>query len=170
MGEAVADLARVADHLRGPAGCPWDREQTHATLRPLLLEEAFEVLEALDSEQAGALREELGDLLFHIVIHSQLAREEGAFDLGDVARAVREKLVRRHPHVFEGKPIEGGDVLAQWERIKRDEKRDAAAALRQANEHFAARVRRIEERARSAGRTLASYDPDELWALWESTR
>ncbi len=168
MGEALAEVARVADRLRAPDGCPWDREQTHATLRPFLLEEAYEALEALDTGNAARLREELGDLLFQVVIHAQLAREDAQFDLGDVARGLAEKLVRRHPHVFEGKAIEG-DVLSQWERIKKDEKRDAADALRRANEHFAGRVRRLEERAAAEGRTLRSYDPDELWAMWEAT-
>jgi MazG family protein len=155
--------------LRAPDGCPWDREQTHASLRPFVLEEAYEVLEALDAGDSGRLREELGDLLFQVVIHAQLAREEGAFDLGDVARDLATKLIRRHPHVFAGKAIEG-DVLSQWERIKQDEKRDAAAHLRAANERFAERVRRIEERARHDGRALGSYDADELWAMWEATR
>jgi len=121
MGEAVAEVARVADRLRAPGGCPWDREQTHASLRPFLLEEAYEALEALDAGDLAMLREELGDLLFQVVIHAQLAREEGRFDLAEVADRLAQKLVRRHPHVFEGKAIEG-DVLSQWERIKKDEK------------------------------------------------
>jgi uncharacterized protein YabN with tetrapyrrole methylase and pyrophosphatase domain len=121
MGDAVAELARIADRLRAPDGCPWDREQTHASLRPFLLEEAYEALEALDTGDEKRLREELGDLLFQIVIHAQLAREDRAFDLADVARSLTEKLIRRHPHVFEGKAIEG-DVLSQWERIKKEEK------------------------------------------------
>jgi uncharacterized protein YabN with tetrapyrrole methylase and pyrophosphatase domain len=169
MGSAVADLARIADRLRSPDGCPWDCEQTHSSLRPHLLEEAYEALEAIDSADPASLRDELGDLLFQVVIHAQLAREEGSFDLADVATRITEKLVRRHPHVFEGKPIEG-DVLQQWERIKAEERRDAAAHLRIANERFAERIRRIEERARTDGRTLSSYDPDELWGMWESTR
>jgi XTP/dITP diphosphohydrolase len=168
MGDAVAELGRIADRLRAPNGCPWDREQTHASLRPYVLEEAHEVLEALDTGDMAKLREELGDLLFQVVIHSQLAREEGAFDLGDVARDLATKLVRRHPHVFEGKAIEG-DVLSQWDKIKSDEKRDAATHLRAANQRFAERVRGLERRAASDGRALGSYDPDELWALWEAT-
>ncbi len=168
MGDAVAELARIADRLRAPDGCPWDREQTHASLRPYVLEEAYEVVEALEAGDGQRLREELGDLLFQVVIHAQLSREEGRFDLADVARDLGAKLVRRHPHVFEGKAIEG-DVLSQWERIKEDEKRDAAASLRLANERFAERVRRMEERAAAAGRTLRSYAPDELWAIWEAT-
>jgi tetrapyrrole methylase family protein/MazG family protein len=119
---SVAAIGRIAERLRAPDGCPWDREQTHASLRPHLLEEAYEALEALDSGDLERLRDELGDLLFQVAIHAQLAHEEGAFDMADVARRLGEKLVRRHPHVFEGSAIEGGDLLAQWERIKRDER------------------------------------------------
>jgi tetrapyrrole methylase family protein/MazG family protein len=119
---SVAAISRIADRLRAPDGCPWDREQTHASLRPHLLEEAYEALEALDSGDLERLRDELGDLLFQVAIHAQLAHEEGAFDIADVARRLGEKLVRRHPHVFKGVPIEGGDLLAQWERIKREER------------------------------------------------
>jgi tetrapyrrole methylase family protein/MazG family protein len=119
---SVAAVSRIADRLRAPGGCPWDREQTHASLRPHLLEEAYETLEALDSGDLERLRDELGDLLFQVAIHAQLAHEEGAFDLADVARRLGEKLIRRHPHVFEGVAIEGGDLLGQWERIKREER------------------------------------------------
>ncbi len=118
---SVAAVTRIAERLRAPDGCPWDREQTHASLRPHLLEEAYEALEALDSGDLDRLRDELGDLLFQIAIHAQLAFEEGAFDMSDVARAIGEKLVRRHPHVFKGTQIQG-DLLAQWERIKREER------------------------------------------------
>ena len=121
--EPFADLAsldtvvRIAERLRAPDGCPWDREQTHASLRPHLLEEAYEALAALDSGDPARLRDELGDLLFQIAIHAQLGREEGAFDANEVARRLNEKLIRRHPHVFAGKEIVGGDLLAQWEQI-----------------------------------------------------
>jgi tetrapyrrole methylase family protein/MazG family protein len=124
---SVASVARIAERLRAPDGCPWDREQTHASLRPHLLEEAYEALEALDSGDLERLRDELGDLLFQIAIHAQLAHEEGAFDLSDVARRLGEKLIRRHPHVFKGTAIEG-DLLAQWERIKREERETSGKA------------------------------------------
>lgn len=119
---SVAAISRIAERLRAPDGCPWDREQTHASLRPHLLEEAYEALEALDSGDLARLRDELGDLLFQVAIHAQLAHEERAFDIADVARQLGEKLIRRHPHVFEGAAIEGGDLLGQWERIKREER------------------------------------------------
>jgi uncharacterized protein YabN with tetrapyrrole methylase and pyrophosphatase domain len=133
--EALADLAsldavvRIAERLRAPDGCPWDREQTHASLRPHLLEEAYEALAALDSGDPARLRDELGDLLFQIAIHAQLAREEGTFDANEVARRLNEKLIRRHPHVFAGKEIAGGDLLAQWEGIKRDEQGEGPKSL-----------------------------------------
>ncbi|HEU5288831.1 MAG TPA: MazG family protein [Candidatus Limnocylindria bacterium] len=118
---SVAAVTRIAERLRAEGGCPWDREQTHESLRPHLLEEAYEALEALDSGDLDRLRDELGDLLFQIAIHAQLAHEEGAFDISDVARRLGEKLVRRHPHVFAATEI-SGDLLAQWERIKREER------------------------------------------------
>ena len=113
-------VARIAARLRAPDGCPWDREQTHASLRPNLLEETYEALDALDAGDMDRFADELGDLLFQIAIHAQLAEEDGRFDFGTVSRAIGEKLVRRHPHVFAGRALEG-DALRQWEQIKRAE-------------------------------------------------
>jgi uncharacterized protein YabN with tetrapyrrole methylase and pyrophosphatase domain len=126
---SLGAVSRIAERLRAPGGCPWDREQTHASLRPHLLEEAYEALEALDRGDLATLRDELGDLLFQIAIHAQLASETGAFDMADVARSIGEKLVRRHPHVFAGTSLEGKDLLVQWEQIKRQEKKDAGASI-----------------------------------------
>jgi tetrapyrrole methylase family protein/MazG family protein len=126
---ALGAVYRIAARLRAPEGCPWDREQTHASLRPYLLEEAYEALEALDRGDLAMLRDELGDLLFQIAIHAQLASEAGAFDIADVGRAIGEKLVRRHPHVFAGTSLEGSDLLVQWEQIKRDERADRRSIL-----------------------------------------
>jgi len=119
---SLGAIARIAERLRAPGGCPWDREQTHASLRPHLLEEAYEALDALDRGDRATLKDELGDLLFQIAIHAQLASEAGAFDLAGVSRAIGEKLVRRHPHVFAGTTVDGTDLLVQWEQIKRQEK------------------------------------------------
>ncbi len=121
---SLGAVSRIAERLRAPGGCPWDREQTHASLRPHLLEEAYEALEALDRGDLATLRDELGDLLFQIAIHAQLASETGAFDMADVSRSIGEKLVRRHPHVFAGTSLEGKDLLVQWEQIKREEKQE----------------------------------------------
>lgn len=116
-------LVEVMDRLRAPEGCPWDREQTHQTLRKYMLEEAYEVVEAIDSGDPQLLCEELGDVLLQVVFHAQVAREEGTFDFHDVVEGITAKLVRRHPHVFgdvEAKTAE--DVTRNWEAIKRAEK------------------------------------------------
>lgn len=117
-------LVRIMDVLRSPGGCPWDLEQEPRTIRPSLLEETYEVLDAIDGEDE-VLREELGDLLLQIVFLARMKREEGAFDVQDVARSVAEKLVRRHPHVF-GEVDAGtaSEVVANWERIKDRERRE----------------------------------------------
>jgi tetrapyrrole methylase family protein / MazG family protein len=113
----------ISDRLRRPDGCPWDREQTHETLRNHLLEEAYEVYDVLGAGATPALAEELGDLLLQIILHAQLAAEEGVFDLTDVNAAIATKIVRRHPHVFgDAKVRTASDVNRQWERIKADER------------------------------------------------
>ena len=116
----VVDTVR---RLRGPNGCPWDAEQTHLSLRPNLLEETYEALEALEEGDGKALEEELGDLLIQIVFHSDIARRNGEFDADSVCRKVAEKLIRRHPHVFgDAQRLDSGeDVIDRWERIKRQE-------------------------------------------------
>lgn len=112
----------VIARLLGPGGCPWDREQTHQSLRPFLLEETHEVLEALDAGDMMAVGEELGDVLLQILLHSEMARQAGLFDFGDVLSELTSKLIRRHPHVFGAVQVGGtSEVLRNWERIKRDE-------------------------------------------------
>lgn len=116
-------LRAVVAQLRAPGGCPWDREQTHAGLRTALLEETYEVLAAIEADDDPNLREELGDLLLHVVLHSQIASERGAFDFDAVAREIGEKMVRRHPHVFGGDQLaDTAAVLVRWDEIKRREK------------------------------------------------
>jgi tetrapyrrole methylase family protein/MazG family protein len=122
-GERVLDLIRVMHRLRGPDGCPWDLEQTHQSLGRHLLEEAHETLEAIDSGDPDRLRDELGDVLLQVVFHSEMARQEGTFDVDDVAEGIVEKLIRRHPHVFGDVEVDSpADVLVNWERIKAQEK------------------------------------------------
>ena len=119
----------ISERLRRPDGCPWDREQTHESLRKHLLEEAYEVYDALADGATPALADELGDLLLQVVLHAQLAAEDGVFDLADVQRAIATKIVRRHPHVFgDAEARTAGDVNRQWERIKAAERNEAAAA------------------------------------------
>jgi tetrapyrrole methylase family protein/MazG family protein len=119
----------ISDRLRRPDGCPWDREQTHASLRKHLLEETYEVYDALDRGATPELAEELGDLLLQVVLHAQLAAEAGVFDLADVQASIARKIVRRHPHVFgDAVARTAADVNRQWERIKADERAEAGSA------------------------------------------
>ncbi|MDR0843471.1 MAG: nucleoside triphosphate pyrophosphohydrolase [Acidobacteriota bacterium] len=126
MNDAYADidkLVALVARLRGENGCPWDREQTRETLKPMLVEEAFEVLDALDSTDPADLKEELGDLLFQVVFHAEIAREKGEFDMGDVIDRSHEKMTRRHPHIFGSVDLKTSeDVLKNWEDIKAAEK------------------------------------------------
>lgn len=129
MPKTFKDLVALMDRLRSPDGCPWDREQTYATLAPMLLEEAYEAFDALEEAREGrpaALREELGDLLFQITFFARVASERGEFNIDDVIEEVHTKMVRRHPHVF-GDTTAGdtAEVLRNWEAIKAEEKRAA---------------------------------------------
>ena len=122
-GARLLELLKVMERLRGPDGCPWDREQTHQSLGRHLLEEAHETLEAIDSGDPERLREELGDLLLQVVFHAEMARQEGTFDADDVAEGIVAKLIRRHPHVFGDIDVDSAaEVLVNWERIKAEEK------------------------------------------------
>ena len=125
--EGLSEILAVMDRLRGEGGCPWDRAQDERTLRPFLLEETFELLEALDEGDRKKVEEELGDVLFQVVFHARLGQERKVYDLGTVAHAIATKLVRRHPHVFAGEKVEGVQgVLASWEQHKKKEGRKSA--------------------------------------------
>ena len=116
-------LVEIIARLRDPDGCPWDRNQTHASLRENLLAECYEVLEALDEGDTGELCDELGDLLMQIVLHARIATEAGEFELGDVVRGINNKLIHRHPHVFgSGKVRDAEEVAHNWESLKREER------------------------------------------------
>ncbi len=122
-GQWFEKLVALQARLRAAKGCPWDREQTHSSLRTYLIEEAYEVLDALESGDDARFAEEMGDLLLQIVFHSQIAREEGRFSVADVIREVHEKMVRRHPHVFgEKRAKDAAEVLRNWEQIKAEER------------------------------------------------
>ncbi|HEY5609929.1 MAG TPA: nucleoside triphosphate pyrophosphohydrolase [Thermoanaerobaculia bacterium] len=119
------DLVQLMTRLRAPGGCPWDREQTFTDLKPFVIEEAYEVVEAIDRDDRDALREEIGDLLLEAVFLAEIAREEGSFDIEDTITAVHDKLVRRHPHVFGNVKADSADaVLQNWERLKSAERRE----------------------------------------------
>lgn len=178
-------LLDIMARLRSPDGCPWDREQTRTSLKPFLLEEAYEVLEAIETGEPRELEEELGDLLFQVVFHSRLAEEVGEFAMADLLRRLIDKMVRRHPHVFGDATVgTASDVLAQWEAIKQREAtasgrrrsvidgvpRSLPSLLRaQRLQAKAARVNfdwpdaraawaKVEEEVREAGDALASSD------------
>ena len=129
------DLIQLMEKLRSPEGCPWDREQTYATLAPMLLEEAYEAFEAVEEAREGRpaeLRDELGDLLFQIVFYAQVARERGDFSINDVTNAIHTNMVRRHPHVFaDTQANDSATVLRNWEAMKAEERRAAGKTEKQ---------------------------------------
>jgi MazG family protein len=128
--EKFETLVNIIGRLRAPDGCPWDREQTHASLRANLLSECYEVLEALDSGDAGKLCEELGDLLLQIVLHAQIAKDEGEFEISDVIKSISEKIVRRHPHIFGSVKVKDStEVMHNWEDLKKEERKAGVSML-----------------------------------------
>jgi len=162
-------MAAISARLRAPAGCPWDRQQTHLSLRPYLLEEAYEAVDAIEHGTPTDLAEELGDLLLQVILHAQFAAEEGAFDLTDVYRSITAKIVRRHPHVFSGIEVDGVDqVLSNWESIKADERAERGKAHEGAFGGVARALpalpasREIQERASALG-----WDWDAIEGVWE---
>jgi len=155
---AIKDLLGIMARLRGPKGCPWDREQDHLSLRWHAVEEVYELMDAIEAEDDHELEEELGDLLLQVVFHCQLAKERGAFDFEKVARRIADKLVRRHPHVFgEIKVKDVDQVWANWEKIKRAEKHGTRharpSALDGIPKHLPAllRAEKLVKKARRAG-------------------
>jgi MazG family protein len=129
VGQLFEALVALQARLRAPGGCPWDREQTHESLRTYLIEETYEVLDALDSGAAGKIAGELGDLLLQIVFHAELGREAGQFDIVEVIEQVHAKMVRRHPHVFgDARARTSGEVLKKWEQLKAEERKLESAA------------------------------------------
>lgn len=172
---AVAQLREIVARLRAPDGCPWDREQTHESLRHDLLEESYEVLEAIERKDDIHLREELGDLLLQVVMHSQIAEEEGRFDLESVAAEVAEKLVRRHPHVFGENRLGSSEaVLKQWDQIKSEERARksgnpaAAASVLDGVSHALPALMRAEKIQKRAARV--GFDWEDLHSVVEKIR
>src|SRR5215216_1523299 len=124
-GTSFESFAEIVAHLRAPNGCPWDREQTHESLRKHLLEESYEAISAIDSGNFADMREEFGDLLLQVILQSQIANEEGHFNVNQVVQGIYSKIVRRHPHVFGDLKLDGVDgVLANWEKLKEKERSD----------------------------------------------
>lgn len=133
-GTAFETFHEIVAHLRAPDGCPWDREQTHQSLRTHLLEESYEALEAIDAGDFASMREEFGDLLLQIVLHAQIASEEGQFTMTEVVKGIHDKIVRRHPHVFGDLELKDvGGVLQNWERLKEEERKERGEERRKKN-------------------------------------
>ena len=152
----VKDLEEIVRILRAPGGCPWDAEQTHQSIRRNFLEEAYEAAEAIDEESPEHLKEELGDVLLQVVFHARMEQEEGRFDLDDVADGVCKKLIYRHPHVFGDVSVSGtGEVLSNWEELKRKEKGQATNtdALESVARSLPAlwRAEKVQKKAKKAG-------------------
>ncbi len=125
--ERLVDIIAV---LRSENGCQWDREQTHKSLRPNMLEEAYEAVDAIDDGNIANLKEELGDVLLQVVLHSQIAKDEGEFDIEDVAKELSDKLIHRHPHVFGNQKVNStDDILDNWDKLKKEEKKDRKSVL-----------------------------------------
>ncbi len=153
MNKKLADLAKIMDRLREDDGCPWDKKQTHETLKPYLLEEAYEVIEGIEDGDDDALKEELGDVLFQVIFHSRIAKERGSFTLDDVIVTVSDKMIRRHPHVFgDGNAKDAEEVLRKWEEIKSSEKkRESVLDGVPRKLPTLIRAKRIQERAARVG-------------------
>ena len=169
----VGRLRDIVAKLRAPEGCPWDREQTHASLRGSAIEEVYEMVEAIDSGDDRHFKEELGDLLLQVIMHAQIAGEEGRFDLEGIAAEVAEKLVRRHPHVFGEKRLADSEAeLKQWDEIKRVERASKgapanASALDGVSAALPAlmRAEKVQKRAARVG-----FDWEDLHAVVEKIR
>lgn len=150
----LEELIDVVAKLRAPDGCPWDREQTHTSLRPNMLEEAYEAVDAIDENDMAHLREELGDVLLQVLLHSQIASESNEFTLDDVAKELKEKLIHRHPHVFGTAKINNADdVLKTWDKLKSEEKTERKSAMDGVSRSQAALIsaQKISKRAVKTG-------------------
>lgn len=152
----IQDFRKIIEVLRSPGGCPWDIEQTHESIRRNLLEEAYEVCEAIDEKDPDHLREELGDLLMQVLFHSRIEEEKGVFDLDDVADAAVKKLIYRHPHVFGDVSVSGSDeVLKNWDDLKRREKSQTTVtkAMEDVAKSLPAlwRAEKVQKKAKKAG-------------------
>lgn len=151
-GVRLLDLVKVMARLRGPGGCPWDAEQTHQTLARHLLEETHELLEAIDADDQDSIRDELGDVLLQVVFHAQMAADEGAWDVDDVAQGLITKLIYRHPHVFGEVEVSGADeVLVNWEKLKAAEAGERTGVEEGIPESLPALARAAKVQRRAAG-------------------
>ncbi len=157
------ELLEVLRRLRAPDGCPWDREQTAESLVPYLLEETYEIIEAIEEGDTHTLKEELGDLTLHVLFQAELAREDGKFEIADSLKHISEKLIRRHPHVFDPDYDESADINMSWEKAKQKEKsRKNLLDGVPKNLPALTRARRIQEKAANVG-----FDWKDMQPVWE---
>ena len=164
-GADIRPLAEVMAALRAPEGCPWDREQTFASIRSNLIEEAYEYIEAVDAEDADNMEEELGDVLMQVVFHAQMAEEAGLFDLQSVIDRVTEKLIHRHPHVFgTAKVANSSEVLVNWDAIKQQEKQERHSALDGVAKGLPALLRAYKVQGKAA---KVGFDWQEQGPVWD---
>lgn len=165
MYKNLEELIEVIRILRSPEGCPWDREQTHTTLRPNMLEEAYEAVDAIDEKDSNHLREELGDVLLQVLLHSQIADENNEFNIEDVAKELKDKLIHRHPHVFGDVKVSGAnDVVVNWDKLKQEEKKDRKSQMDGISKAQSALMsaQKISKRAVKVG-----FEWDKAETLWE---
>ncbi len=162
-------LVQITDRLLAPGGCPWDQEQTHASLKKYLLEEAYELFDAIDAEDDEGMREELGDLVLQPVLHAAMKHRDGSFDIDAVAKGITDKLIRRHPHVFGDASAEDADaVLKQWDKIKSAEKEGEVKSVLGGVPRTMPALQRAYEVSKRAART--GFDWPNIAAIWDKVR
>jgi tetrapyrrole methylase family protein/MazG family protein len=163
---AFRELIRIVEKLRGPGGCPWDREQTHMSMKPYLLEETYEVIETIDEGDGANLAEELGDLLLQIVFHARIAEENGRFAMNDVLKAINAKLVRRHPHVFGDADIRTSEEQTRhWELLKKEEGKASAMDGVPVSAPALLKAWRVQQKAAAVG-----FDWEKTDQVWDKVR
>lgn len=165
MHKNLEELIEVIRVLRSENGCPWDREQTHTSLRPNMIEEAYEAVDAIDEKDSAHLREELGDVLLQVLLHSQIASENDEFDIEDVAKELKDKLIHRHPHVFGNTKVScADDVVVNWDKLKQEEKTERKSQMDGISKAQSALMsaQKISKRAVKVG-----FEWDKVETLWE---
>ncbi|HMA62616.1 MAG TPA: nucleoside triphosphate pyrophosphohydrolase [bacterium] len=161
-GDELDEFLEVMETLLGPDGCKWDKKQTHKSLIPYLLEETHEVIEAINHEDPDKLKEELGDLLLHLVFQAKLSKKKGDFDFSDSIRSIKEKMIRRHPHIFSDAEVESSsDIKQNWEKIKKEEGRDSLMEGLPKTLPSLLFARRIQERAAESNFDWKNIEP--IW-------
>lgn len=161
----LEELIKIIEILRSENGCPWDREQTHTSLRPNMIEEAYEAVDAIDEKSASHLKEELGDVLLQVLLHSQIASENDEFNIEDVAKELKDKLIHRHPHVFGNTKVNSADdVVVNWDKLKQEEKKERKSQMDGISKSQSALMtaQKISKRAVKVG-----FEWDKAETLWQ---